>query len=212
MARLFLRPPSCRNGRMRESLALGRSAGFQTGLTCARVAACPPNHPPALSRFGNRRSAGNASLCLAPYRHLDARRQQLGVPPSLGGEGRESRSSLSAFQRDGLEDDAAGREFGTGIVKNSGGILSPALVPGRRGGSDQRVKSEGRSPNRARTSGFGTRPSFGLRPSGFGTRASDFKATLAERRLGNRCSARTRECAPPEFIVYLGLESPGPTC
>ena len=37
-----------------------RSAGFQTGLTCARVASCPP---PALSRFGKRRSARNSRMC-----------------------------------------------------------------------------------------------------------------------------------------------------
>ena len=32
-------------------------AGLQTGLTCAQVPTCPPNHPTALSRLGNRRSA-----------------------------------------------------------------------------------------------------------------------------------------------------------
>ena len=32
-----------------------RSAGFQTGLTYAQVAACPPCHPPALNRSANRR-------------------------------------------------------------------------------------------------------------------------------------------------------------
>src|ERR1019366_5367139 len=50
------------NGRIRESLVLRRSAGFQTGLPCSTVARCPPSHPRAPSRFGNRRSAKDSRM------------------------------------------------------------------------------------------------------------------------------------------------------
>src|ERR1035441_7563228 len=49
-------------GLIRESLVLRRSAGFQTGLPCSTVARCPPSHPRALSRFGNRRSAKDSRM------------------------------------------------------------------------------------------------------------------------------------------------------
>src|ERR1039458_1426549 len=50
------------SGRIREFLVLLRSAGFQTGLPCPTVARCPLNHPRALSRFGNRRSAKDSRM------------------------------------------------------------------------------------------------------------------------------------------------------
>src|ERR1017187_2538002 len=49
-------------GRIRESLVLRRSDVFQTGLPCSTVARCPPSHPRALSRFGNRRSAKDSRM------------------------------------------------------------------------------------------------------------------------------------------------------
>ena len=109
--------------------------------------------------------------------------------PPLEERDRERRSSFSTFQRDGLEEDVAGREFRTGIVKNSGG----------------RLKSEGRrSKPEARTAlGLGFRISelgllsaFGFRNSGFGLQRVPHPPALS--RFGNRRSPRVpmpRECA-----------------
>jgi hypothetical protein len=72
-ARQSLPHPDCAGGGSAHRAPIGRwrSAGFQTGLTCAQVAKCPPNHPRALSRFGNRRSArAPRTLANPPYPRL----------------------------------------------------------------------------------------------------------------------------------------------